>query len=394
MATPPVLLLDDGELDDIRSLLGELEIGFTSPKADVLAGRAAPLPARLLVATARYALKTPARTTKADEPVRVAILSEDSSTLRGRLQALGFEYLVRRPVHPEALRLLLLRLLYRGDERRASERLPIGSAVSYRAGLWRRKALVAEISMCGCSLLTTRVYEPSTPLTVQLPKELVGGEALSLAGRVVRSERKPNGDPGLAFVTALAFEPLPPESEDRLRALLHAKARGPETLSVQEAKWTRPTLRPGEVRRSALTSLRAHFRRSPRRSYRSRVAAMDPRDKLMRVLMGRNLSTGGMLVEPHPDLGCGDKLTLAIFGRPGDRILVKADVARDDGDAGLALRFEEPSAEVKRRLEQIVSGLPQLEQVSADATRATVVSEIERLGRRRLAGRVRRPARA
>ena len=392
MATPPVLLLDDGELDDIRSLLGELEIGFTSPKADVLAGAAAPLPARLFVATARYALRTPARTTKAEEPVRVAILSEDSSTLRGRLQALGFEYLVRRPVHPEALRLLLLRLLYRGDERRASERLPIGSAVSYRAGLWRRKALVAEISTSGCRLLTPRGYEPSTPLTVQLPKELVGGEALSLAGRVVRSERKPNGDPGLAFVTALAFEPLPPESEDRLRALLHAKARGPETLP--EATWTRPRLRPGEVRRLALTSLRAHFRRSPRRSYRSRVAAMDPRDKLMRVLMGRNLSTGGMLVEPHPDLGCGDKLTLAIFGRPGDRILVKADVARDDGDAGLALRFEEPSAEVKRRLEQIVSGLPHLEQLTADATRATVVAEMEELERRRPAGRVRRRARA
>jgi hypothetical protein len=392
MVAPQVLLLDDGELDDVRSLLGELGVAFASLGGSGQPSRAEG-PAPLLVATARRALSTPVIKPTAEEPVRVAILSEDSSTLRTRLRALGFGYLVRRPVHPEVLRLFLLRLLYRGDERRASERLPIGSTVSYRAGLWPYEALLLEISATGCRLLTPRNHAVDSTIAVRLPKQLMQGAALSLAARVTRCEPGGSGEPHQGFVTALCFAPLAPESEDRLRELLQSKAPGPETLSAREAKPMKAGPRPGGSPVLANASRPAHFRRSARRAYRSRVAAMHPRDRAMHVVVGRDLSTGGMRIEPHAGLRCGDRITLALFGRPGERIIVKAEVARDDGDAGLALRFEEPGTETRRRLEQIVAGLPQLEQVSEAGTRATVVAELEALGRRRLARRPRVRAR-
>ena len=80
----------------------------------------------------------------------------------------------------------------------------------------------------------------------------------------------------------------------------------------------------------------------------------------LRTLIGRNLSTSGMVVEPHPDLALGDEFCLAIFGGPAERVVLRARVARVLG-RGLELRFEEPSADEHRWLEALVRRLPTLE---------------------------------
>ena len=80
----------------------------------------------------------------------------------------------------------------------------------------------------------------------------------------------------------------------------------------------------------------------------------------LRTLIGRNLSTSGMVVEPHPDLAVGDEFCLAIFGGPGERVVLRARVAHELG-RGLELRFEEPPADERRQLEALVRRLPTLE---------------------------------
>ena len=77
-----------------------------------------PPPSRLLIATPRRVdcVRMPEPGSEQDGSlVRIVVVNEDSTTLRSRLRSAGFDFLVRRPVHPEALRLLLLRVLYRGD---------------------------------------------------------------------------------------------------------------------------------------------------------------------------------------------------------------------------------------------------------------------------------------
>ena len=123
-----VLMIDDGELDDVQAILEALDVAFARVRGGAIA-EDTPAPSKLLVATPRRidAVRLPDRGTPDDESlVRIVVVSEDSTTLRARLRKIGFDYLVRRPVHPEALRLLIMRAVYSGLERRTQPRVPRG----------------------------------------------------------------------------------------------------------------------------------------------------------------------------------------------------------------------------------------------------------------------------
>jgi hypothetical protein len=95
--------------------------------------------------------------------------------------------------------------------------------------------------------------------------------------------------------------------------------------------------------------------------------------------MGRDLSVGGMRIEPNPDLEVGTRLRLAIYGEPMEEpFVVRARVARNDGDEGIGLRFEQISTGVAARLESLVAGLPSVESLHGGETDAlgSVVSRI------------------
>jgi hypothetical protein len=82
--TPPVLIVDDGELDDIREILAELEVEFALLRGGAIPDKVGP-PSRLFIATPRRALlaqqwKKPKP--GSPSPVRVGIVAEDSNTLR------------------------------------------------------------------------------------------------------------------------------------------------------------------------------------------------------------------------------------------------------------------------------------------------------------------------
>jgi len=362
--TPPVLIVDDGELDDVREILTELGAEFALLRGGAIPDQLPP-PSRLFVATPRRALlaqhwKTPKD--GAATPLCVGIVAEDSNTLRGMLRRLGFQLLIRRPVNPYALRLLLLRALYAGEERRQHDRVPIGAPVAYRSGLRRRTGTIAELSRRGGRLLTESPPPAGSRITLQL---LVPGSdrSLALRARVIRASEEPVV--GAQHAVAFSFE----ERErvaDVQRLLRHYKS-GPARLEAEieaEIEADLHDVEPEPRLPLAAPSSDAERRKHERVLFEREVIGLS--EEAATVLMGRDLSIGGMRVEGSPDLEVGKRLRLAVFGAPHEEpILVRAEVTRaEDGTYGL--QFVDVGAEAASRLEHLVAHLPSVESLEGD----------------------------
>ena len=425
-SSPEVLLLDDGELDDVQGILDAMGASYGRVRGAAIPGRM-PAPRRLLVTTPRRLDAVPMPAEEGDEVVRIVVVHEDSPTLREKLREVGFDYLVRRPVHPEALRLLLLRALYRGSERRSEVRVPVGFEVSYRSGLFPKRAVLADLSTRGCRILSRWPTEPGKRLTIALPHP-DGDAKLSVRGRVVRMSLDERLAPAGPYSAAVEFEPLHESLRLALESLLEESARGPASLHAEllSAGTAVPGARPvadaqaghphepldaPETRASDLAhdlgfSVDVSFdpdcadeepldfahpidapaddesgtverRDGPRAAYARRVPAFG--ERAMRVLVARDLSMGGMRIQADEDLSLGDRLHLAIYGAADEEpFLVWATVDRDDGDRGLVLVFDELPAALEDQLESVVVNLPAVESLRDDEIHAmgTVVSEI------------------
>ncbi len=218
----PVVLVDDGELDDVRDLLGELGIEFAHLRGGAVPRRLE-APRDLFLATMRRAALARAWPHSSDarlRPVRIAVVDEDSPSARSALRKLGFAYLVRRPFHPLALRLLLLRALYQGDERRGDARVPVGVDVSLRSGLRRRDALLADLSRGGCQLVTDRALPAGAKITLHLSRELLGEGDLALGGQILRCQRDARALADGGFQVAVRFQALKPPERAQLERFL------------------------------------------------------------------------------------------------------------------------------------------------------------------------------
>ncbi len=217
-----VLLVDDGELDDVRELLDTLGIDFARLRGGAVPSRVAP-PRDLFLATMRRSKLARAWPHASDgtlRPVRIAFVQEDSVTARATLRRMGFSYLVRRPIHPAALRLLILRALYRGEERRSDARVPIGFDISLRSGMRRREALLVDLSRGGCRLITDRALPAGAKLSLHLPGELLGDGDLSIAGEILRCERDPQALADGGFRIAVRFHGLREADREQLERFL------------------------------------------------------------------------------------------------------------------------------------------------------------------------------
>ena len=115
-------------------------------------------------------------------------------------------------------------------------------------------------------------------------------------------------------------------------------------------------------------SVAVPFHRLHRRgAFRREVTALDERaERVLHVLVGRDLSASGLCVERHPALAVGSELRLAIYGdSTGDPLVVKAQVVRDYGDRGFGVRFEGVDPARAQELEAIVASVPAIEVVRA-----------------------------
>jgi hypothetical protein len=432
-----VLLLDDGELDDIQQFLVDAKVPYGRVRGGAIAPNTPP-PTRLLITTPRRlsAVRIPARGTPAgDALIRIVVVQEDSTTLRAQLREVGFDYLVRRPVHPEALRLLVLHCLYTGEERRSEPRIPVGFEVSFRTGLLPRRAVLADLSTRGCRLLSKWAIEPGKRITLTIPQRAGVPEAVTVKGSVVRIALDETLGPEGPYSAAVAFEPLSPDVRHEIEWILEERARGPATLGrdlaaeghADEAAEPRredpaviapPETRAGDLQRqidvevdvrldaSTERGTEAQQPHSPREAlptasapqraaaappspasadrrtagrhvYRRRVPAFG--ERAMRVLVGRDLSTGGMRVERESGLEVGDRVHLAIYGAADEEpFLVWATVERDDGQEGMGLVFDELHPIVAEQLERLVGDLPSVESLAVGeaGSLGTVVGEI------------------
>lgn len=406
-----VLLIDDGELDDVRALLREIGAETCELRGGVIPDRVRP-PRDLLVTTgrrARVAEGWPAPLGDPPHPAKIAVVSEDSTTARRMLRLMGFDYLVRRPVHPEALRLLLMRCLFRGQERRRHPRSPVGCAVSYRHGLRRGSAILSELSLEGLRLLSTRPLAIGTDLTLRVPGELLGGRSFSVRASVLRSDVRRSRRGRRELDIALAIDPRDGDGRRHVEELLWTIAAGPPSLGDESTARPAPGKElegsttpdvaplgtdaepvshsvepepgaqgPRRSQRKARPPRRWRERRRYRRASFAQKVVADS-EATTRILVGRDLSSGGMRVDPDPDLQQGQRLQLAIYGWADEApLMVQASVARNDGVEGVGLEFNLSEPGLSDRLERLVSALPAVESLHDDETGSigTVVSRI------------------
>ncbi len=408
--TPAVLLLDDGELDAVASLMTRSGIAFVRELGGSIPDDLGP-PEALLVTTPRHAAKVRRGSppgARPGRPVRIIAVEEDSPSMRRMLRSMGFQMLVRQPAHPEVWRLLIQRALYQGEERRQELRLPLGSEVSLDSSSHEAddvdRALLVDISNRGCHLVTNQPLEFDSRVSFRLDPNDAAGEILNLWGRVVRCSRwAQQSESGATHSSAVLFDAgLPDDARRRLTRLINSSVTGVSSLS-QEANQATPlpsTESPileglcldDETDPPVPTDLEVEYRLDPvesdatQPSDRRRNARGDFSQSVVvmgeahaPVLIGRDLSAGGMRVECLPGLELGGQLKLALHG-PGaaEPIVVDAEVVRDDGEEGLALRFLDIPDVTSRALEKIVACLPAVESLEEEEIDGlgTILSEI------------------
>jgi hypothetical protein len=392
-----ILLLHDGELADVRELLDELGLGFREC-APRRAAREDYRMARVVLSSPPFLLER----LRAGDPtsaLRIAILEGKARTLRAMLMRGGVEWLVRRPFHPAALRLLLLHCLYQGPEKRRAARVSVGGAVQFQTGWRKRGALLAEVSERDCRLLADRAVAVGRKLTVRIPQDLAGPRALALPGRVVRNARAAEGDG--AHEVCVLFEALSSDESQRLKSFVASHQQGPATLEGQVGRLlgrgrAKPTDAAASVQRSTIpltggpgatsagrgadlepdAEMAPERRGEARHSFERRVVALG--EEATRVLVGRDISLHAMRVDRAPNLDLGRELQIAIHVPGHDTPLVmEVTVDRDDGDRGMLLRFGDLSPTAAVYLRDMLGELPALASTgeTGDGS-ASMVSEI------------------
>ena len=367
-AAPPVLLIDDGELVSVRQLLEELGADFESLAARD-SGRGIPQPTRLLLVTARAAHSLRIERTLTPTPNRatwMAFVSGDSKTQRLALQKAGFDFLIREPVHPTALRVLFHRALYRGSDTRKTPRVACGYTVQWRTGFWPRRGMLVDLSLRGCRLLVDQTLKEKAELRIKLSGAAAGGKSLTLKGHAVRvSPASSEGGVAAQFSVGVRFTPLDDKTRERLRAVLSERVIGPASLEAA-IPFTPAEARPSDAAPTPAEVVKGRRRRvNARHAYRKPIRAVDGTDSYL--ILCLDLSVGGMRIEPIEGLGLESKLSLAVqLSAREEPVLVEATVVRDDGEAGLALRFDWMAPESRRKIERLVDTLPSIQALQPD----------------------------
>jgi hypothetical protein len=334
-----------------------------------------------VVATPQRILELQAASAAGRATTQIAVCEGLSRTLAAKLGQARVDFVLRRPVHPGALRLLLLHALYRGPEKRNARRVSIGAAARVRLG-WRwRPAMLLELSEGACRLQLERAPAFDQRISLQLPAELTGRRALRLRGRVLRVAASGADEPVAGYQIAMVFDGLSPAASQSVAELLRQHDRGPAAWK-EGPHPERHEPEPGEeASRAGLLTRRGpdapDRRRSPRLRYAKPVLVKG--EGASRVLMGRDLSTGGMRVVRDANLRVGAELKLALYGQDGiPPLMLRATVAREDGPS-LLLRFEDPGDAGLEQLHRIMSSLPLSGADESGRSTPLVLSEIVEL---------------
>ncbi|KPJ78872.1 MAG: hypothetical protein AMJ58_13000, partial [Gammaproteobacteria bacterium SG8_30] len=276
------LILDDGDLVDVRSALRDMGMPFLEAEPGAEPGSqddefplmvTTPARARLLQANGR----------QPRHHLHLLVAERHRDPIDG----IPCDFLVQRPVNPEVLRLLVERADYEGPERRRMTRVAIGIPVTQLAGDERHELVMTQLSTGGCGLVTAAPLPTEARIRLALPPELTHPRRLELTGRVLQSRQVTTAD-GPNFDVSIAFDPLPLGDRVTLRSLM---AEQPVDFRPRR----RADARGGP----------------PRRGGRRREIGAP--GKLARVVIGRELSGDGIRIERDPALALGDRFDLALY---------------------------------------------------------------------------------
>ncbi len=361
MTAPSILIVDDGELDRVQSLVARLQVDWMRC-AESEAGVALEMPRDLLITSGPRAMRLPTLSGDAS-PLWLCLYDQDFLPLRERLRDLGVHYLVSGELAPRTFLLFLRQLLHRGEERRQVRRIPLQCELSIEAGADRRKGLLLELSRESCVFAGEVALPEGQAATVRLPHELCGDAPLLLRGRVIRSARRVGPPTAQDVVSVLRFEALQPDAMARIHQVLTGHALGTQVTPLREE--------PGagrEAGRWQVAEEPAHAAWAPqqgerrdafRHHYARPVEAIRwPGAEGLHAALGRDLSLGGVRVATAPLPDAGSAVTLALYGRDREEpVLVDAEVVwARDGEAGLS--FGALSPEQRRGLERLLAVSP------------------------------------
>jgi len=185
-----ILLQRDRELSEFVAVLTELDVPTVNCLSD-LPNREEIQAAQLVIATAERLLDSgPPHLSQ--WPRTLAVIQNPSKTLSTHLSRIGVTMILHRPIHPRALRLLLLHELYRGPEKRERGRTLIGQSVRVGSGLFGTKAMLIDLAPSSARLQLAKALKLASTLRVQLGRELTQGPPLKLKTRVVRCSALPD----------------------------------------------------------------------------------------------------------------------------------------------------------------------------------------------------------
>jgi hypothetical protein len=187
-------------------------------------------------------------------------------------------------------------------------------------------------------------------------------------------------------VIAVLFELLGEAALRRLESTVSAHSHGPAVLDEAVSRAIHPVPVAPESDESQppasddpadpADESASERRVQERHSITRRIIALG--DEATRVLIGRDLSIGGMRIDPTPGFALGDHLKVAVHVRAdGQPLVVSAEITRDDGPDGMALRFVDLSPAARACLDEMVGALPSiLESDSSNEGSGLVVTEV------------------
>ncbi len=456
-----------GELSEFSGVLSELavpveECAGSLPRPADLAG------ARLVIVCGNRLLEKGAPNLSL-WPRTIAVIDDASKTLVSQLSRIGAAMVIRRPIHPRALRLLLLHEIYRGPERRIRQRVLIGNPIRLSGGLFRPHATLLDLSPNGARLELANAPAVGSKIRILIGKDLTKGKPIKLQAKVVRlirsaeDSKRGESEIGVAILDAnrqakiikailnrfalgpaswssktsaseagattassassatlptpsasvstpvvpatqaaapnsptsteqaqkVATQRLPPshaqaaqtptrEIVDRTAPLASKQHESARTEASQAASVaaepveeitldttiSKPPASPDtgatkeEESQEEPEEESKDRRREARIPYDQRIVALG--EEAARVLVGRDLSRGGMRIAETPSISIGDVLRVALHsGTQTEPVVIVARALRDDGEDGLILSFDDLSPTQSEDLEKIIeSSLP------------------------------------
>lgn len=361
-AKPQILFLDDGELVEARRVARAIGAEIVERCGFDWERGGDPAQDLVVVVASEAHLSDLEALPEGVADQRIAVLGEASRKERAQVAQARCHFVVYRPVHPEALRLLLIHCVYRGPERRKT-RVSVGATIRYRCGFQRGRALLADLSEQGCRLLADERVEAGQRLLLFLPHAREAHREFFVRGEVVRVISGQRGSPNQV---AVRFYWRSTSVRRRIETLIEAHLKGPAVMGPV----------PGDEKALPAEVLKEEERRrEPRHAFERRVVALDR--TATRVLVGRDLSVGGMRVDRHPSLGANQTFRLSIHIREGELpFVVRAKVGRDDGAAGVLLHFDAPNLAVQEQLRKALRDLPILEGEPGALPEGVILSEI------------------